>query len=123
VAEVLSENKINVRTMTLQDRGEFGLMRLIVDDPKKAHLALADKGFACALKEILAIMIADKPGSFLRLADVFLENKINILDAYGFVIEPGKGAVFCMEAKDMEAAKKILDKAGFKLLEDELYDF
>jgi len=123
VAEVLSENNINVRTMTLQDRGEFGLMKLIVDKPGQANLALVDKGFASALKDILAISIDDKPGSFLKLADIFLKSKINILDAYGFVIQSNKEAVFCVEVKDVPAMKKILAKEGFKVLEEELYEF
>lgn len=124
VAEVLSQHAINVRTMTLQDRTEFGLMKLIVDEPEKAHSALQEKGFACALKEILAIIVDDKPGSFLKLADVFTKHSINILDAYGFVIESSKNAVFCVEVKDPQGMKDILSKEGFKVLEDEqLYEF
>jgi hypothetical protein len=123
VAAVLSEEKINVRTMTLQDRGQYGLMKLIVDKPEAAHLALADKGFACALKEILAIALKDKPGSFLKLADIFYKHNANILDAYGFVIESSKQAVFCVEVKDISNIKKILVKEGFKVLEEELYEF
>jgi hypothetical protein len=123
VAEVLADARINVRTMTLQDRGEFGLMKLIVDNPSKAQLALADKGFACALKDILAIALKDKPGSFLKLADVFLKNNVNVLDAYGFVIESNKQAVFCVEVKEPEKIKKVLTKAGFEVLEEKLHEF
>jgi hypothetical protein len=123
VAQVLSESKINVRTMTLQDRGEYGLMKLIVNNPDQAYLALADKGFACALKEILAIAIKDKPGSFLKLTEIFTDNKVNVLDAYGFVIESSKRAVFCIEVKEPEAIKKVLKKNGFEVLEEELYEF
>jgi hypothetical protein len=123
VAEVLAASKINVRTMTLQDRGEYGLMKLIVDKPEAAQLALADKGFACAVKEILAIALDDKPGSFLKLTELFSQHNINILDAYGFVIESNKQAVFCVEVKDTPAIKTILKKEGFKVLEEELYQF
>ncbi len=123
VAEVLSSNKINVRTMTLQDRGEFGLMKLIVDKPQAAHLALQDKGFACALKDILAISLKDKPGSFLHLADILYKHKVNVLDAYGFVIDSNKQAVFCVEVKDMPSIRKVLAKEGFELLEEELHEF
>jgi len=123
VAEILSLNKINVRTMTLQDRGEFGLMKMIVDKPQAAHLALQDKGFACALKDILAISLKDKPGSFLDLADTLYKHKVNVLDAYGFVISSSKQAVFCVEVKDLEAIRKVLAKEGFELLEDELHEF
>ncbi len=123
VAGVLAEKKINVRTMTLQDRGEYGLMKMIVDKPEAAHLALADKGFACALKDILAISLKDKPGSFLKLADVFMKHSVNILDAYGFVLQSSKDAVFCVEVKDIPGIKKVLINEGFKVLEDELYEF
>ena len=123
VALTLAEKKINVRTMTLQDRTEFGLMKLIVDKPEDAHLALTDKGFACALKEILAILLVDKPGSFKKLTDVFSKNSINIVDAYGFVIESSKNAVFCVEVKEPLKIKKLLAKEGFKVLEEELYEF
>jgi hypothetical protein len=123
VAEVLAANKINVRTMTLQDRGEYGLMKLIVDQPQAAHLCLVDKGFACALKDILAIELKDKPGSFLKLADILYEQKVNVLDAYGFVIESNKKAVFCVEAKEMDKVKKVLKKEGFHLLEETLHKF
>ena len=123
VAEVLSENKINVRTMTLQDHGQYGLMKLIVDKPDKAYLALADKGFACAVNEILAVLLKDKPGSFLKLADVLSTHNVNVLDAYGFVIEPKKSAVFCVEAKDIPGISSILKKEGFEVMGEELYEF
>jgi hypothetical protein len=123
VASILAENEINVRTMTLQDRGEFGLMRLIVNNPEKADLALKDKGFASALKDILAILLEDKPGSFNKLMTTFENNNINILDAYGFVIESNKKAVFCVEVKEPGSIKSILQKEGFDVLEEELYEF
>lgn len=123
VAAVLSDNKINVRTMTLQDRGEYGLMKLIVDKPEAAQLALSDQGFACALKDILAIELKDKPGSFLKLADLLIKHKVNVLDAYGFVIDANKKAVFCVEVKDSAKIKKMLAKEGFKVLEKELHSF
>ena len=49
ISDVLLENNLNIWAFTVQDRGEFGLMKLIVDKPKKAHLILVDRGFACVL--------------------------------------------------------------------------
>lgn len=123
VAEILAENNINVRTMALQDRGEFGLMKLIVDKPDKANLALKDKGFASALKDIVAILLEDKPGNFNKLMSFFDQHNINILDAYGFVLESNKQAVFCVEVKEPASIKNILKKEGFNILEEELYEF
>jgi len=123
IAAILSENAINVRTMIIHDRGQFGLMKLIVDKPVQAYSFLSGKGFACVLKEIVAVMLDDKPGSFNRVVSVLSGHNVNILEAYGFVIEPGKKAVFCLEVKDTGTARDILKKEKFKLLEKELYEF
>lgn len=123
VAQVLAENKVNVRTMTLQDHGQYGLMKLIVDRPDLAYRCLAGKGYACALKEILAILLKDKPGSFLKLADLLYQHNVNVIDAYGFVLESKRSAVFCVEVKETAKIRRMLEKSGFKVLEEELYDF
>jgi len=123
VTEVLFEKSINIRAMTIQDRGDFGLMKLLVDNPKVACLALTDKGFACALKDALAIVIDDKLGGLYKLSDIFLKHNINVVDAYGFVVESSKYAVWCVEAKGYSIIRDVIKKEGFKVLEDEeLYE-
>ncbi len=107
----------------MQDRGEFGPMKLIVDKPEKADLVLKDKGFASALKDILAILLEDKPGSFNKLMKAFEKCPVNILDAYGFVIEANKQAVFCVEVKEPGNIKQVLPQEGFNILEEQLYEF
>jgi len=125
VAEALAKAKINVMAFTIQDRGDFGLTKLLVNKPDEAHLLLADKGYACALKDILAVSIKDKPGNLHKLTQVLLKHNINIIDAHGFVQEPSREGICCLEVnlKDLKSAKAMLAKEGFKVLEeDELYE-
>lgn len=122
ITETLYNNKINIIAFTIQDRKDFGLMKLLVDKPKQAYLALADKGYACALKDILAVSVKDKPGNLYKLTALLLKHKINIIDAHGFVLEPEKQGICCLEldVKDVKKVKKILAKEGFKPLEEEI---
>jgi hypothetical protein len=123
VTTLLSEKNINIRALTIQDRDDFGLMKLIVDKPDEAYLAISDNGFACALKDILAIQIEDRPGGLNKLLGILAENKINIKDSYAFVIKAEKYAVLCIEVENIETVKKLLFKTEFKLLEDkDLYN-
>ena len=125
IAEKLDKTDIDIRAFTIQDRGDFGLMKLIVSDPNKAYLALADLGCACALKDILAISVPDKPGNFYRLTKVLAEHDINVIDAYGFVLQPQNKGVCCLEIEDLSDtnAAEVIQGAGFTLLEDEeLYE-
>jgi len=123
VTEALFNNQVNIRAMSIQDRGEFGLMKLLVNDPQKAYLALSDQGFACALKDVLAVVLEDQPGGLHQLTRVFSRNQINMLDATGFVIESRKQAVLCVEVSDYNGIKSSVEKEGFTVLDDQsLYD-
>ena len=115
ITGILKDSKINMRALEIQDRGEFGIMKLLVDDPGKAQKALADAGLAAALKPVLAVTIDDKPGGLFRLCE-FMDGKgINMLDAYGFVVESQKTAIWCFEVQDPAAVEALLAQAGFVL--------
>jgi hypothetical protein len=121
----LFESNINIRAFTIQDRGDYGLMKLIVNNPQKAYLALADSGFACALKDILAISVPDKPGNLHKLTTALAEHNINVIDVYGFVLQPNEQGVCCLEIENLKDthAEEVVKEAGFTVLEDEeLYD-
>jgi len=96
VTESLLECKINVRAFALQDRGDYGLMKLIVDQPEKVYHEMANMNFACALKDTLAVSIPDQPGNLHKLMGALARNKINVVDAYGFVLQPSKQGVCCL---------------------------
>ena len=121
ISENLRRANIDIRAFTIQDRGEYGLLRLIVDKPNEAYLALADLGCACALKDVLAISVPDQPGNFHRLTSALAANGINILDAYGFVLQPHQTGICCMEIDkpQMMQAAEVVQQAGFAILEDE----
>lgn len=125
VAKSLRENGINIRAFTVSDRGDYGLVKLIVGNPNQAYLALANLGCACALKEILAVAIPDKIGNFETLTSALAENNINVKDAYGFVLQPNQKGVCCLEIEETQtaAAQKVIASAGFTILkDDELYN-
>ncbi len=121
ISENLYKNHINIRAFTIQDRGDYGLLRLIVDKPNDAYLALADVGCACALKDVLAVSVSDQPGNFHTLTFALAASNINITDAYGFVVQPHKTGICCMEIEPAQLAKAadVARQAGFTVLEDE----
>lgn len=121
ISENLNKNHIDIRAFTIQDRGDYGLLRLIVDKPNDAYLALADVGCACALKDVLAVSVPDEPGNFHKLTSALAAEGINIRDAYGFVVQPHKTGICCMEVEQPQLAKaaQVARQAGFTVLENE----
>ena len=123
ITEILFKNQINIRAIEVQDRGEFGVMKLLVNDPRKANIALSEAGIATALQNVIAISIDDVPGALFKLADFFDTQHINMLDAYGFVMQSTKQAVWCAEVEETDQVIALLEKNGFNVLDDaELYD-
>lgn len=125
ICDVLLANNLNIWAFAIQDRGEFGLVKLVVDKPSQAQLALADQGFACALKDVLAITAQDKPGNLDRLAMTLSQKNVNIKDAYGFVSPGDKQGVCIMEVQNTDGVDvaALISQNGFRLLSDEeLYE-
>jgi len=121
ITDNLRRSNIDIRAFTIQDRGDYGLLKLIVDKPDDAYLALANLGCACALKDILAISVPDQPGNFHRLTSALAEHNVNVIDAYGFVLQPHNTGVCCMEVDQPQLmkAQEIVAEAGFTVLQDE----
>ncbi|MBR5139442.1 MAG: ACT domain-containing protein, partial [Clostridia bacterium] len=53
VLKVLKENDVNIFSLSLADTTEYGLLRVIVNDPEKARDVLIDAGFSSMLTEVL----------------------------------------------------------------------
>jgi hypothetical protein len=121
ITDNLQKININIRAFAIQDRGDYGLMKLIVSNPEQAHLSLADMGCACALKEVLAISIPDRPGNLHRLLDALAAGDINIVDAHGFVLQPNQKGICILEIENLTQtnAEQVVRKAGFDILDDE----
>ena len=117
VTTVLAKEKISIRATTISTSDTFGVISLIVDDPKRAEAALTKAGMTVHLREVLAILIPDKPGGLDNLTQLLLKEGININNAYGFVLESSKKAVFVVDVDQMEKTEKILEKHGFQTLD------
>jgi hypothetical protein len=116
ITGVLAKEKINIRATTIATADTFGIINLIVDDPKRAEAVLSQAGMTVHLREVLAVLIPDIPGGLDNLMQLLYQGGININNAYGFVLESSKKAVFVVDVDQMEKTEKLLEEKGFKTL-------
>jgi hypothetical protein len=119
VTEAIAKAKVNIRAFTVSGTYEYGVMKFLVDKPDKALEALTAQGISANKREILAVVMDDRPGGLHRIAKAFTERKLNIEDAYGFVIESKKQAVMVLDVEKIEEAKRVLREEGFTTLTDQ----
>lgn len=53
VTNVLTEAHVNIRAISTFDTPEFGIMRLVVDDPVRAKESLTSKGFVNRVSDVI----------------------------------------------------------------------
>ena len=119
---VLEEAGVNIRAITISTSGSFGVIKLLVDAPDAAFDALAGDGLSVSKREIVAVLMDDRPGGLHRVAEILGGEGINIDDAYGFVVEDKKRAVLVVEVEKIPAAVELLKARGLATLtDDEIY--
>jgi hypothetical protein len=117
VTGILKKGKINIRAITIATSDVFGVINVLVDDPEAARSILESEGLIVSMKEVIAVVIEDKPGGLDRLVQLLLDNEINIENAYGFVLESRKKAVFVIDVDQLEKTQTVLKDAGFATLD------
>ena len=66
ITAVLANANIDIRAISIADTSDFGILRLIVDNPDEAVEALKQAGMTVSLTSVIAIGIDDRPGEFAK---------------------------------------------------------
>ena len=119
VTSVLTEAHVNIRAISTFDTPEFGMMRLIVDNPVRAKEALTEKGFDTRVSEVIGAELKDEKGNLNQMLAILADGKINVNYIYSFVIREGKAPVMVFSTDNYEKAEKVLRAADVKLVEEE----
>ncbi|MDR2745055.1 MAG: ACT domain-containing protein [Desulfovibrio sp.] len=112
ITETLGEAGIDLRALSIGDTAEFGVLRLIVSDADRALAVLREAGFAVSLTQVLAVSLADTPGSLSKILRVIAGAGINVEYLYAFVTRKRGGAYVVFRVEDNAAVTAILDKNG-----------
>ncbi len=115
VLGVLKDNNVNVLSLSLADTTEFGLLRLIVNDPKLGKEKLSELGFSTMLTDVLIIKIPHVSGSLQTLLKNLSDENVAIEYMYGLSIDGEKASVV-LKASDMKKADEILSKNGVETI-------
>jgi len=116
VLKVLADENINIITLTIAETSDFGILRMIVNDPDKGYRALKDNNITSSVTDVLALEIEDTPGSLYNALDVFAKMNLNIEYMYAFTEKRDGKAVMIFRFEDIETAKKALQDKGYNIV-------
>jgi hypothetical protein len=118
VISILGKNKINIRALSLADKADYGILRLIVNDRNKAIKILKKNNFTVDQTEVISAEVEDKPGGLAKILGYLVENGISVEYIYAFVEKSNKKAIVVFKTDDIKKAEKILKKNKVKLFKE-----
>ncbi|MBO5969658.1 MAG: ACT domain-containing protein [Clostridia bacterium] len=114
----IADNGINIRALSIADTQDFGILRIICDDPKETESVLKKGGFISTVTDVLATEIADKPGSMATILEVLAEAQVVVEYTYAFLAPDGH-AYMIFRVDDNAVASAALAGAGIKTANQE----
>ena len=119
VAGCLAREGIDTRALSLADTTNFGVLRLIVDQPEKALETLKNCNFAVSTTEVVAVLVPDVPGGLAQVLEIFKEQDIDIEYMYAFIGKDSEKAIVVLRIDKPEEALKKLSDSEIQMLEAE----
>ncbi len=117
-ARLLAQGGIDIRSLYLADTQQYGILRMIVSDWRKAAEILETNGFVAKTTEVLAVEVPDRPGGLAEVLGALDGTGINIEYMYAFPVR-GDEAILIFRFADPDAAIGLLQTAGVNLLASE----
>ena len=119
ITNTLAEAKIDIRAISVADTTEFGILRLIVDDPERACEYLKKENITVSLTEVIAVGINDTPGEFAKAMDVLADNEIAIEYVYAFISRDRGKAFVILRVDDNDRAVEVFKNSDIEVLTSE----
>jgi len=117
VTKALKDHNINIASFSLADTAEYGILRMIVSDPEEGRQVLREKGFSASLTDVIAVKIAQKPGTLHEVLKVLFEAGLSVEYMYT-LSTTGKDTAIIVKSSDLNQALEVLKANGYEVCTD-----
>lgn len=111
VTKVLKDNGIDIKTLSLADTSEYGMLRLIVSDPEEAKRVIREAGFPVSITEVLAIRARNEVGYLHDLIEALSSEMTSI--EYMYTLPTESDPVIILKVADPGKVEKVLEEKNF----------
>jgi len=115
----LAEEGVNIRALSIADTSDFGILRLIVNEPDKAYKVLKEQGFTVSMTEVIGVAMSDEPGGLAGVMEILEKRQVNIEYLYAFVGSAYEDALVIFRVENIDDAIKVLQEKGVNILKGE----
>jgi len=78
ITQLLADNHIDIRALSIAETTDYGLARMIVDDCHKASSILLNHGDILSMTPVWAVEVPDRPGGLAEVLSVLAEAHVDV---------------------------------------------
>ncbi len=113
VTMALRSEKINIYASASFDTPEFGILRMVVNEPEKAKDALTRQGFVTKLGEVIAVQLPDEEGGMDSLLAALHASNVSINYTYSSFGRMSKLPAVILHTDEIFETENVLRSKGF----------
>lgn len=119
VCKCLADAGVNIRALAIAETADYGVLRLIVNDPDTAVRVLTQENFTVSETEVIAVEVPDRPGGLAGVLAPLYDANVNIEYLYCFVEKSGESAIVVFRVEQIDRAIQALQGSGFTVMREE----
>ncbi|MBN2405039.1 MAG: ACT domain-containing protein [Coriobacteriia bacterium] len=116
LTRALGDGGINMRALMVADTAEYGVVRILCDEPDRAVAVLEEAGFGVSVSQVIAVEVPDRPGGLADVLESLDAEGLNVEYAYCFVEPKGTAAVDIFRVDDPARAQQALEAIGVQVV-------
>lgn len=116
ILNVLRDHSIDISALSIAETTEFGVLRMIVDDPETAKIKLRESGVIVKTTDVIGIVLEDKTGTLAHVVELLTKNGVAVEYSYAFLGSKNNSAFVVLRTDAPEKAEKVLLDAGVGLV-------
>lgn len=114
--EVLMDNKIYIRSLTVAETEDYGLLLLLVDQFDKCISLLEEKEHLYSVTEVVAVRLSDNIAGLYEVAKTLGEHEINIDYLYTSLIDDKPLVI--LRLSNNNNGTEVLKSHGFTVIDE-----
>lgn len=116
MTDILMENNINLQAMIVNDSAEFGIVRFLLEDGKRAQQILEKAGYLCHTDNVYAAVISDEVGGLNKLLKAVADAGINIDYIYMSHDRKSGEPIAVFHSQEIEGVEEALTWRGYRMV-------
>ena len=119
ITKILAENGIDMRAISIAEASDYGVLRIITNEPERTASILVSNGIVLSMTPVLAVAVPDQVGGLAPVLSLLAEANIDIEYMYSLFTQKAGTAYMVFRVSDEAKFVALLETKGIQTVSRE----